>query len=92
MGKRIMKLGDTKIHLLFRRNDNRPGSQNQLSPNATGAVRQSHPISLTFDNRLDNYKIHKCLFHMIKHQPENRSVGGSIPPLGTSKINTLCTS
>src|SRR3982751_5725011 len=32
---------------------------------------------------------HAQVAQLVEHATENRSVGGSIPPLGTSKINPL---
>jgi hypothetical protein len=47
-------------------------------------VRQNRAMSLTFGGRLDVNDFDKHLILWVKHQPENRSVGGSIPPLGTT--------
>jgi hypothetical protein len=40
-------------------------------------------MPLILGGRLDSDQFDKCLILWTKHQPENRSVGGSIPPLGT---------
>ena len=50
------------------------------------SVRQICPISLIAGAQLDTLKIAKLLDLIEKDEPENRSVGGSIPPLGTTPL------
>ena len=37
------------------------------------------------------YYLAKCLMELIEYMPENRSVGGSTPPLGTISFDHLAT-
>ena len=52
-------------------------------------VRQFCSISLVFITQLDTFRIASSLFSLPEFKIENRSVGGSIPPLGTNKFKHL---
>ena len=52
-------------------------------------VRQFCSISLVFITQLVTFRIASSLFSLPEFKIENRSVGGSIPPLGTNKFKHL---
>jgi hypothetical protein len=52
-------------------------------------VRQIRSIPLSSISPLDTFQSANSLISLPEHKIENRSVGGSIPPLGTNHFNDL---